>query len=121
MTERNKPEKLNLSSVYGRFGMVDETKKAYALTNKNEIIEVDVSERAQPFDKNIRGELELKDKELVVVTATLQIECVDSDTPTFHVETERFTIEKKEEVIEEQKEDEEYEKISILDLLGDDF
>ena len=103
------------------FGMVDETKKAYALTNKNEIIEVDVSERAQPFDKNIRGELELKDKELVVVTATLQIECVDSDTPTFHVETERFTIEKKEEVIEEKKEDEEYEKISILDLLGDDF
>jgi len=102
------------------FGMVDESKKAYALTNKNEVIEVDVSERAQPFDKNIRGELDLKDKELVVVTSSLQVDCVDENTPTFHVENEHFTLEKREEP-EEEKKEESYEKVSILDLLGDDF
>ncbi len=102
------------------FGMVDESKKAYALTNKNEVIEVDVSERGQPFDKNMRAELDLKEKELVVVTSTLSVSCIDKDTPTFHVEEEHFTLEKKEEKNEEVKE-EGYEKVSILDLLGEDF
>ena len=103
------------------FGLVDERKKAFALTNKNEIIEVDISERPQPFDKNIRGDLELKEKELVVLTSTVYVPCIDSDTPTYHVENEHFTIEKKEETVEEKKEDDGYEKVSILDLLGDDF
>lgn len=102
------------------FGLVDETKKAYVLTNKNEVIEVDVSERAQPFDKNIRGELNLKDKEVIMVSSSLYVNCVDSNTPTYHVETEHFVLEKKEEPIEEIK-NESYEKVSILDLLGDDF
>lgn len=103
------------------FDLVDESKKAFALTNKNEVIEVDVSERAQPFDKNMRGELPLKEKELIVVTSSLHIDVVDKDTPTFHVEAEQFTIEKKEEKHEEVKSEEGYEKVSILDLLGDDF
>jgi len=104
-------------------GFVNEEKKVYALTNKNEIIEIDVSERAQPFDKNMRGELDLKDKELVSVVSNLEVNCVDSDTPTFKVETEHFTFEKKEKEIEEveEKNEDSYEKISILDLLGDDF
>lgn len=102
-------------------GFVSEDKKAYALTNKNEMLEVDISERAQPFDKNIRGELELKDKELVVLTSTNEVNIVDSDTPTYHVE-EHFTIEKKEEKEEvKDSQDDNYEKISIMDLLGDDF
>ena len=71
----------------------------------------------------MRGELDLKDKELVVIVSNNEVNCVDSETPTFHVETEHFTIEHKEkdEEVEETKEDENYEKISILDLLGDDF
>jgi len=102
-------------------GFVNEDKKVYALTNKNEIVEVDVSERAQPFDKNMRGELDLKDKELIVLVSNLEVNCVDSSTPTFHVENEHFTLEKKEkeEIVEDKEES--YEKISILDLLGDDF
>ena len=63
----------------------------------------------------------MKEKELVIMTSCLHVDCVNSDTPTFHVESEHFTIEKKEEVREEKKEEESYEKISILDLLGDDF
>ncbi len=102
-------------------GFVNEEKKAYALTNKNETLEVDISERAQPFDKNIRGELELKDKELVILTSTNEVCVVSKDTLTYHIE-EQFTIDKKEEKEEvEEKQDENYEKISIMDLLGDDF
>ena len=48
---------------------------------------------------------------------------MDSDTPTYHVETEHFVLEKKEKEDNEEKviEEEKYEKVSILDLLGDDF
>ncbi len=101
-------------------GFVNEDKKVFALTNKNDIIEIDVSERAQPFDKNIRGELELKDKELLIIVSNLEANVIDSSIPTFHVENEHFAIEK-EEKIEKEESNEEYEKISILDLLGDDF
>ncbi len=101
-------------------GFVNEDKKVNSLTNKNEIIEIDVSERAQPFDKNMRGELDLKDKELIVAVSNLEVASVDNNTPTFHVENEHFTLEKKEDNQIEEKE-ENYEKISILDLLGDDF
>jgi len=71
----------------------------------------------------MRGELDLKDKELVSVVSNLEVNCVDSDTPTFKVETEHFTFENKEKEIEEveEKNEDSYEKISILDLLGDDF
>ena len=105
-------------------GFVNEAKKVLALTSKNELVEVDVSERAQPFDKNMRGELNLKDKEVIVAVSNFEVNCVDSNTPTYQVETEHFTLEKKvkeereeDEVVEEEK----YEKVSILDLLGDDF
>ena len=102
------------------FGLVNENKKTYVLTNKNEIIEVDVSERAQPFDKNIRGELNLKDKELIVTSSNLDVLCIDENT-VVHTETkEKFVFEKKVETVVEEKQ-EEYEKVSILDLLGDDF
>ena len=104
-------------------GFVNDSKKVQALTNKNELIEVDVSERAQPFDKNMRGELNLKDKELVVNVSNFEVNCVDSSTPTYQVETEHFTIERKEkeEPEENDSKEDKYEKVSILDLLGDDF
>lgn len=104
-------------------GLVNEGKIAYALSSKNELYDVDVSERAQPFDKNMRGELDLKDKELLLTVSSLETSVVDSNVKTYHDDTEHFTFEKKEkeEKIEEETADDSYEKISILDLLGDDF
>ena len=89
----------------------------------NELYDVDVSERAQPFDKNMRGELDLKDKELLLTVSSLETSVVDSNVKTYHDDTEHFTFEKKEkeEKVEEETSDDSYEKISILDLLGDDF
>ena len=49
------------------------------------------------------------------MSSSLHVECVDCDTPAFHVENEHFVIEKKEEHVEEKKEDEySYLKISHI-------
>ena len=40
---------------------------------------------------------------------------------TYQDDTAHFTLERKEEKVVEEVKDDNYEKISILDLLGDDF
>lgn len=103
---------------------VNEDKKAYALLNDSNIIEVDISERGQPFDKNMKNNLELKGKERIVYSSNLEIDVIDENIKTYQ-NTTNFVQEKldnKHEVKEkEEVETENYEKISILDLLGDDF
>ena len=103
-------------------GFVNDEKKSYALLNNGNVIEVDVSERGQPFDKNMKNNLELKGKERIIYSSPLFMDYVDENTKTYQNTTNFADIKEhnKEETKAEKKE-ENYEKISILDLLGDDF
>jgi len=104
------------------YEFVNEDKKAYALLNNGNIIDVDVSERGQPFDKNMKNNLELKGKERIVYSTSLILDYVDENTKTYQ-NTTNFAQEREhnKEEDKEVKKDDNYEKISILDLLGDDF
>ena len=101
---------------------VNEEKIGYTLLNNGDVINVDVSERGQPFDKNMKNNLELKGKERIIYTSNLVMDYIDENTKTYQNTTNFAEMKEhnKEEVKEEKKE-ENYEKISILDLLGDDF
>ena len=104
------------------FALVNETKIAYAMLNSGNIIQVDISERGQPFDKNMKNNLELKGKDRIVYTTNLVMDYIDENIKTYK-NTTNFVQEKEENKASSKKEDKEdnYEKISILDLLGDDF
>ena len=104
------------------FGFVNDDKKAYALLNSGDIIDVDVSERGQPFDKNMKNNLELKGKERVIFTTNLTMDFIDNNTKTYK-NTTNFVHEREDnkDILKEEKKEKNYEKISILDLLGDDF
>ena len=103
---------------------VNEAKNAYVLLNNSEVREIDVSERGQPFDKNMKNNLELKGKERIVASSNLEIDIIDENIKTYQ-NTTNFVQEKldtrHEAKEKEEVETENYEKISILDLLGDDF
>ena len=104
------------------YGLVNENKKILAMLNNGNIIDVDVSERGQPFDKNMKNNLDLKGKERIIYTTNLIMDYIDENVKTFK-NTTNFVQEKadnKSNIKPEEKE-ENYEKISILDLLGDDF
>ena len=72
----------------------------------------------------MKNNLELKGKERIVASSNLEIDVIDENIKTYQ-NTTNFVQEKldtKHEVKEkEEVETENYEKISILDLLGDDF
>ena len=104
------------------FEFVNDDKKALAMLNNGEVIDVDVSERGQPFDKNMKNNLELKAKERILYTTNLLMDYVDENTKTYKNMT-NFVQEKEDnkDIERENKKEENYEKISILDLLGDDF
>lgn len=107
------------------FNFVNESKKALALLNNGEIKEIDISERGQPFDKTMKNTLELKGKERIVYTTSLIMDLIDENIKTFQ-NTTNFIHEKEDNKVvskdnKQENKEENYEKISILDLLGDDF
>ena len=104
------------------FEFVNDKKLGLAMLNNGEIINVDISERGQPFDKNMKNNLELKGKDRIIFTTNLEMDFIDEFTKTFQ-NTTNFIEEKEDNkhVEREIKKEENYEKISILDLLGDDF
>ena len=92
------------------------------MLNNGNIIEIDVSERGQPFDKNMKNNLDLKGKERIIYTTNLSLDYIDENTKTYK-NTTNFVQEKEDnkDIEKNVKKEENYEKISILDLLGDDF
>ena len=104
------------------FNLVNESKLAYAMLNSGNIIDVDVSERGQPFDKNMKNNLELKGKDRIIYTTNLIMDYIDENIKTYK-NTTNFVQEKEDNKANSKSEekDSNYEKISILDLLGDDF
>ena len=104
------------------FGLVNESKKAYGMLNSGNIIDIDISERGQPFDKNMKNNLELKGKDRVISTSNLEMDYIDENVKTFK-NTTNFVQAKEDNKNSNKPEEKEenYERISILDLLGDDF
>ena len=70
----------------------------------------------------MKNNLELKGKERIIYTSNSVMDYIDENTKTYQNTTNFAEMKEhnREEVKEDKKEDN-YEKISILDLLGDDF
>lgn len=104
--------------------LVSENKIAMALTSESIIVELDLSERPQPFEKNIKNNLELNDKVRLIEGSSMFIDLIDENTKV--CEEKPFSFKNNDENEEETttplvNKSDNYEKISILDLLDDDF
>ena len=56
---------------------VNDKKIGLAMLNNGNIINVDISERGQPFDKNMKNNLELKGKDRIIFTTNLEMDFID--------------------------------------------
>lgn len=103
-------------------GLLPDEKKGFALST-SKVYELDLNEKPQPFEKNIKGTYNLANKETFILASNNLIEVIDENTKVYEPTSTAYDEEddKNGEETNKEPKKEEYETISILDLLGEDF
>ena len=101
------------------FGLVNEGEKAFALSTNN-LIELDLGEKPSPLERNMKNNLQIANNEQIITASSNHVDIVGNNTfiyrPSVSIGTSSIDTPKKNDTKETD-----YEKISILDLLDDDF